>query len=258
MLTLPYDVDVAEDRRPFANWLIFCLLIAVFVFQVTDRTNPTGINVYKFFLVDWHISGLFGHMWLHGNFLHLMGNLLFLWIFGNAVCSKLGNFLYLILYISLGLVSAFACLIFGEVPAIGASGAISGAAGMFLVFFLFNKIKCVFVCFFPPLFKRFRVSIYWWIGFWVVYENILGIILWKQNVAYFGHLGGFFSGFFLAVIMVKLRLTVPDWYQQRLWDMLGLKQALEEIPQGPEEEVQKNRRVYDHAEIEEWVQQQQM
>ena len=184
------------------------------------------------------MTGLFGHMWLHGGPLHLSGNLLFLWVFGNAVCAKIGNAIYLPVYIGLGLMAAVTHLIFVGKSMIGASGAINGIVGMYLVFFPENDISCLWVLFFPFV-KRFTVSSYWMILLWFVFD-ILGAIFGGKGVAYFAHLGGFAAGFVLAVIMLKRNWVVVERYEKSLLQLLGLekKQTEEDLIWPLEQEYQ--------------------
>jgi hypothetical protein len=141
-------------------------------------------------------------MWLHAGLLHLLGNLLFLWLFGNAVCSKIGNVFYLPVYIALGLIAAASHLIFNGGAAIGASGAINGIVGMYLVFFPENSMSCFFLLFFRPIF--FSISGFWMVLFWFAFD-ILGALMGTEGVAYIAHIGGFLGGFVLAVLMLKLK-----------------------------------------------------
>ena len=99
-MVIPYRVDVPFNHRPVMNWLLVTSVIFVFFLQLSAISDPVASKrIYSFVLDGWGIRGLFGHMWLHAGFLHLIGNMIFLWIFGNAVCSKLGNILYLPVYI---------------------------------------------------------------------------------------------------------------------------------------------------------------
>jgi len=138
---IPYSVDVPFDRKPVMNWLICALVVLAFFAEIATVhhgiTADEGLQqtIGRFVLNGWRITGLLGHMWLHKGIIHLMGNLLFLWLFGNAVCSKIGNVLYAPVYIGLGLITAFSHLLFSGGRAIGASGAINGIVGMYLVFF---------------------------------------------------------------------------------------------------------------------------
>ena len=129
---IPYAVDVPFDHRPVLNWLISGALVVIFVLHIAalfgqvDRGLSTQeafqTTMGRFILDGWQLSGLFGYMWLHGGILHLAGNVIFLWLFGNAVCSKVGNLLYLPVYVGLGLAAGISHLIFSGGPVLGAKG----------------------------------------------------------------------------------------------------------------------------------------
>jgi len=112
---IPYSADVPFDRRPVMNWLICALVLILFLLQVKTTLNHsdymfitqkgTHQTIDPFVLDGWGIRGLFGYMWIHGGIFHLVGNLIFLWLFGNAVCSKVGNIRYAPIYIGLGLLA---------------------------------------------------------------------------------------------------------------------------------------------------------
>ena len=102
-------------------------------------------EIRPYILDGFALKGLFGYMWLHGGILHLLGNMLFLWIFGNAVCAKIGNLRYIPAYLGLGIVAGISHLIFTGGSSLGASGAINGIVGMFLVFFPQNEITCYWI-----------------------------------------------------------------------------------------------------------------
>ncbi len=187
-------------------------------------------KVRPFILYGWNIKGLFGHIWLHGGILHLLGNMLFLWIFGNAVCAKIGNFRYLLIYLGLGVIAGIAHLVFTGGSALGASGAIYGVVGMYLVLFPENEITCYLVLWFLliPHVKEFSVSSIWMILFWIAFD-IWGAMDGGGRVAYFAHLGGFVGGFVLTILMLKLKLVVmEERYEKSLLQLIsGRKSAAE-------------------------------
>jgi membrane associated rhomboid family serine protease len=191
-------------------------------------------KIRPFILNGWTIKGLFGHIWLHGDIIHLLGNMLFLWIFGNAVCAKIGNVRYLPIYLGLGFIAGISHLVFTGGSVLGASGAIYGIVGMYLVFFPENEITCYYA--FPSLFtaKEFCVSSIWMILFWVVFD-IWGAMKGGGGVAYFAHLGGFAAGFVLAIVMLKLKLVVMDEnYEKSLLQLIAGRKgpaAYESTPQ---------------------------
>ncbi len=266
---IPWRVDVPQDRWPVMNWLILLALIAVFALQVMDllesavrqdyptrdtrpRTSKTrarpepspqpappqpreipGITG-KLMLKGWSLKGLFGYMWLHGGLLHLLGNLLFLWVFGNAVCAKIGNLRYLFLYVLLGVTAGVVHLLISRGSVIGASGAIGGVVGMYLVLFYQNDITCVFAFWFiVPYVRVFAVSSIWMILFWMGWNVVGALIPGSSNVAYFAHLGGFGAGFGIALLLCKQGWITMEKYEKSLLQMWeerrhgGQKESLE-------------------------------
>jgi membrane associated rhomboid family serine protease len=163
---------------------------------------------FEAFLLDgWDPSSLFGHMFLHGGFLHLLGNMLFLWIFGNAVCAKVGNISFPFIYLFLGFCAAVVHLVADGSPAVGASGAINGVVGMFLVWYPLNSISCFYLWgFIPMLGTAFSISSCWMILFWLVFD-IWGAASTGGSTAYWAHIGGFAVGFALAVALLKIGLV---------------------------------------------------
>jgi membrane associated rhomboid family serine protease/DNA-directed RNA polymerase subunit RPC12/RpoP len=239
------------------NWLILLALVAVFVLQVVDfleyavqqdvqvrDTRPStprtpaqpepsaqppsprpqeipGITG-RLMLKGWSLRGLFGYMWLHGGLLHLLGNLLFLWVFGNAVCAKIGNLPYLLLYVLLGVTAGVVHLLISRGSVIGASGAIGGVVGMYLVLFYQNDITCVFAFWLiVPYVRVFAVSSIWMILFWMGWNAVGALIPGSSHVAYFAHLGGFGAGFGIALLMCRKGWITMEKYEKsllQLWE----------------------------------------
>ncbi|MBN1787429.1 MAG: rhomboid family intramembrane serine protease [Sedimentisphaerales bacterium] len=235
-MIIPLRVDVPQERWPVANWLLIGIIIAFFVWQfhqvntyhtsIEEELNTTvtqenystvSIDLFKgLVLTGWTIRGLLGYMWLHGGYIHLIGNLLFLWIFGNAVCAKIGQIPFIVIYIILGVAAGALHLLLVGTPAIGASGAINGVIGMYLIFFPTNSIECLFVLLFPGIYVRtFEVSSYAIILLWFIYD-ILGAVIGGGNIAYFAHIGGFLSGVMIAVILLKLKIITMARYEKSL------------------------------------------
>ncbi len=174
-------------------------------------------EIRPYILDGFALKGLFGYMWLHGGILHLLGNMLFLWIFGNAVCAKIGNLRYIPAYLGLGIVAGISHLVFTGGSSLGASGAINGIVGMFLVFFPQNEITCYWI--FLPYIRQFNVSSAWMILFWLAFD-ILGVILGGGGVAYFAHLGGFAGGVVLAILMLKFKMVTMERYEKSLFQVI--------------------------------------
>lgn len=215
-MIIPYAVDVPMARWPISNYLLIVSIIAAFVGQVL---LPEEV-VEGYVLTGWHWQGMLGHMWLHGGILHLVGNLLFLWVFGNAVCAKVGNIPYLLIYIAMGLISGSTHMLVSGQPVIGASGAINGIVGLYLVWYPINEISCIWLW---GLWGRsFSVSSIWMIVYWLGFD-ILGAVLGGQGVAYFAHLGGITAGFAVACLLLMLNIVKMDEVEKSLLECMGWK-----------------------------------
>ncbi len=210
-----------------ANWLIVVAAVGVFVLQIADLSQGPASSAAgaagssapgitgRLLLDGWEFSGLLGYMWLHGGLFHLLGNMWFLWIFGNAVCAKIGNLRYLLLYVFLGVAAGVTHLIFDGGAALGASGAVNGVVGMYLVLFYENSITCYWA---PILiyWRQFTVSSFWMILMWVAFD-IYGALRGGAGVAYFAHLGGFGAGFAITWVMCQKGWITMERYEKSLW-----------------------------------------
>lgn len=230
MLFIPYDVDVPQDHRPVVNWLLIAATAVVFIWQLL--VGNTEAAVRPFLLNGWsHPLGWLTHMFLHANIIHIVGNMVFLWVFGNAVCGKLGNVIYLPLYLLLGLIAAFTFMSFSKEQALGASGAINGIVGMYLVFFPLNTISCAYLFWWFLVVRAgtFSISGYWMILLWLVFD-IWGVIMGGDGIAYSAHLGGFVGGVAIAIILLKTRLVKMERDELSLLQVLRIDKR-PELPQ---------------------------
>jgi len=244
-MLIPYRVDVPMYRWPFANWAIILVTVVVSIvlmpalFHASDVSTLFGEEtwqsslIHKMVLTRECLTGLVGWLFLHGGWLHLFGNMLFLWVFGNAVCAKIGNIWFPIVYLLLGVLAGATHLAFENTPAIGASGAINGIVGMFLIWYPLNSVSCMFwILLFVPRF--FSISSIWMILLWLAFD-ILGVALGAGGVAYWAHLGGLAGGVILAVLLLKVGLVSMDRGERSLLDILG-------IPDTPRPRVATSRR----------------
>ncbi len=150
-------------------------------------------------------------MFLHANFIHLAGNMLFLWIFGNNVEDRLGHLPFLVFYLLAGVAgSALQVAIdpTSKVPSVGASGAISGVLGAYLVWF--PTARVVSLLFLGIFITLIRVPAWIFIGYWAILQAILGLtglsVVRAQDqggVAYFAHIGGFLTGLAAGLLFLR-------------------------------------------------------
>jgi membrane associated rhomboid family serine protease len=140
------------------------------------------------------------YMFLHGGFLHLIGNMLFLWVFGDNVEHAMGRLRFLIFYLACGVAGGFAHYLSmpdSNVPLIGASAAISGIVAAYLMLFPYAKVW-VLVLMRLPL----KLAARWVLGAWIVFQIFNVIVMADQQTAWWAHIGGLAAG---AVLVVFLR-----------------------------------------------------
>ncbi|MET1081402.1 MAG: rhomboid family intramembrane serine protease [Pseudomonas sp.] len=157
------------------------------------------ISSYRFGFIPakFTVQGLFGAMFLHGSFSHLLGNMVFLFIFGFALEIALGRWVYLSLYLTSGLASHLLWWVMDPVwvSGIGASGAIAGLMGMYLGVYGLRRIN--FFYWVGPFFGYFRAPALWILPVWMGKE-LYGLLLANDNTNYYAHLGGLGAGFLLV------------------------------------------------------------
>lgn len=180
-------LDFAESQRFIFQW-------GAIPYQITH-----GEVLHVAPLIPLPLT-LFSSMFLHGGFLHLFGNMLYLWIFGNNIEDTLGHFRFFLFYLVCGLFAA-AVQIFSApdltVPMIGASGAIAGILGAYLLLFPGARVLTLF--FIIIFVKLIRIPAIIILGFWF-FIQLLGVGTATSNIAFFAHIGGFLAG----LILVKL------------------------------------------------------
>ena len=226
MFFLPVNVDVPMERLPWMNWLMMLLIILAYAAQQAwpewswqfilgaDGMHQIGSGSFSFMFETIHIDespwSWIGHMFMHADLLHLIGNLAFMWVFGNATCAKLGNLWYAPLWIMAGL--------FFDGGLIGASGAIMGVVGFYAAFYVRNDVTILWCVFFR--FGTFAISSCWVILFYFgldVYNAVRGA---SDGVAHIAHVGGLLFGFGVAIsLLARGRLTANRW-ERTLLDML--------------------------------------
>jgi membrane associated rhomboid family serine protease len=168
------------------------------------------------------ILGMFTSMFLHGGWLHILGNMLYLWIFGNNVEDRMGRIPFLLFYLVGGITAALTQVVISphsEVPLVGASGAIAAALGAYIVLFPGARIlSLVFLGFFYQLLEVPALVI---LGFWFVLQLIsgaaaLGATTATGGVAFFAHIGGFVLG---VAVGLLLRVVGAGTVRGRPWSV---------------------------------------
>lgn len=196
-----------SGRVPYVNYCLIAVNIAVFLAYWTTLSGPTLDGfLYTWGLVpDQVMTGrggvtLISHMFLHGGWLHLLGNMLFLWIFGDNMEDELGHLRYLGFYLLCGL-GAGALQIaqepYSDAPMVGASGAIAGVLGGYLLLFPKARVDVLFI--FVVFFRVFSIQAWIVLGVWFGLQLFNGMGATEDGVAYFAHIGGFIVGVVLTL-----------------------------------------------------------
>ncbi|MGZ4292184.1 MAG: rhomboid family intramembrane serine protease [Gaiellaceae bacterium] len=166
-------------------------------------------------------EGIFTGMFMHASWFHILGNMLFLWIFGNNVEDALGHVWYFLWYLAAGVVAmavqtvvtlAFTGEQGASIPNIGASGAIAGVLGAYFV--LFPRARVLTLIFVGLIFIR-EIPAVWFLGIWILLQALTGglSLLHPQSgggVAFFAHIGGFAFGLVTGLILVRRQRQPPD------------------------------------------------
>jgi membrane associated rhomboid family serine protease len=185
-----------------------------------DAALPGALNPRRF-----APSQLVTHLFVHGDIVHLLANMLFLFCFGNAVNAKLGHLTFLALYFACGAFAGLAWLLLGSgVPVIGASGAISGITGAFLVLYPLNEIS-----YYDELSLRWfgdawRFSSYWFILAYMTLD-LIGTLGRFGGVAYLCHLAGECLGFGVTVGLVLAGVVRSGRGETNLLEAMGFAVA---------------------------------
>ncbi|MEK7449189.1 MAG: rhomboid family intramembrane serine protease [Planctomycetota bacterium] len=212
MLILPIG-DINPRRTvPYVNYLLIAVNTAVFILLGFQENYDLIVSRYGLTPAQIKPLTFITSMFLHGSIFHLVGNMLFLWICGDNVEDRLGHLGFLLLYLTAGLVAGGAHILMISpaekmIPCIGASGAISGIMGAYLVLFPGSRIKFWYFFFFYFFIRTgtFMLTSFWAIGFWFAEQLLLTFISsayqMPSGVAYWAHIGGFVFAFIIVLLI---------------------------------------------------------
>ena len=213
-------------RVPIVTRLLLFANIAIWLYIVSlSRTPGAAEAFYDRYAFDWGrftaaIAGgritietfvpLFSHMFLHGGWLHIIGNMLYLWVFGDNVEDRLGGARYLALYLLSGIVAAVGQGLVSPAPMVGASGAIAGVLGAYLVLFPTARVRTlIFLGIFISVIQLPALVV---IGFFIVIQVFEGIAELRidahpaaAGIAYYAHIFGFIAGILLLFLFRRGR-----------------------------------------------------
>ncbi len=223
---LPIQDEIRAHRFPFVNYSLIALNIIVFILELMAGPN-LETALYEIALIPANVTAgfdlgdlkaIFTSMFLHAGLSHLLGNMLYLWIFGDNVEDRIGHFWYLVFYLAGGVVAAFAHVALNPnsvIPTVGASGAIAAVLGAYLI--LFPQVK---VLTFVPIGFFLRLTLLpasLLLGFWFVLQLFNGLLTLgladMGGTAFWAHIGGFVFGVLIGWLCNKKSLgrKVSSW-----------------------------------------------
>jgi membrane associated rhomboid family serine protease len=217
---IPLKDNIPSYKKPIINYFIILVNTLVFIYQYFFLHSQTDIQefIYTYGFVPYRFLTEFSTYWytiltsmfLHGGFLHFLGNMWFLYIFGDNVEDKFGHIKFLLIYLLCGILASFIQFVFSPtstLPMIGASGAISGVLGSYFIFFPTAGVLTL-----VPFGIFTRIVVFpavIFLGFWFIFQLLSGtqtfalqVVLGREigGIAYWAHIGGFLTGLITAII----------------------------------------------------------
>ena len=231
------DLDIQRRSIPFVTGALIVTSVLVFAYQFTLDEFETFLFTYRFGAIPAELLGdsnlaqtyvvvgqslrpvdvkspipnwatIFTSMFMHGGFLHLGGNMLYLWTFGKSIEDRYGHFAFAGLYVVSGVIAAVSQSLVDTdsmVPMVGASGAVAGILGAYIVFYPLSRINTLI---FMGLIFTIRVPAVVLLGFWAALQSFNGLAslgpeVASGGVAYLAHLGGFAFGLVVTLIVLS-------------------------------------------------------
>ena len=243
------DPDVHRRTTPYVNIGLIALNALVFAYELLFLSGlARDVFFYEFGLIPLELARgvdftpvlvddrgrilatvtspitawgtVFTSMFIHGGILHFAGNMVFLWVFGDNIEDRMGHVKYLLFYLGAGIAAAWtqvAINMDSQIPTIGASGAIAGVLGAYLLMFPYSRITTLVIFYFITAVRVPAVLV---LGFWAFLQLFNGVgslgAMQSGGVAYWAHLGGFAAGV-LAVALYRLIRREPVWPRRRRW-----------------------------------------
>ena len=223
---IPLKDDNPTSGKPIVTYCLIGLCVVIFLMQIGTQSYQTGKLFYSYGLIPSVLMGhdelpidlysvtpvltIFTSMFMHGGFMHLIGNMLYMWIFADNIEDNLGPAKFLIFYLLSGVGAAMTQVLMdtsSQIPMVGASGAIGGVLGAYLINHPNAKVLVLIPFgFFSQLIKIRALYV---LGFWFILQFISS----GGGVAYAAHIGGFVSGMVLILFFNKKnKIAKRPWH----------------------------------------------
>jgi len=210
---LPIGTDRSLKRPTLTNHVLIGVCVVVFLAQMltaSDRDFASWVHSAMLRPKDFVWWNLISYQFLHGGLMHLLGNMLFLWVFGPNIEDRVGRLGHAGLFLIGGTAAGALHMSFDPTPVLGASGSIAAITGAYMVFFPRTHIKVLWLFFFIGVMS---IPSVWFIGF-AIARDLFGLGLGGGNsgVAHLAHLGGYAFGFSVAMVMLATKVVPREPY----------------------------------------------
>jgi membrane associated rhomboid family serine protease len=221
---LPYHIEIDEidtevTQRPVATYALIGLTVVLFGLcqSLPGKDILRLFHQFGFIPEEPSFVTVLTYMFLHAGWLHIVGNMYFLWLYGRALEIALGSLKFLALYLSAGIAAvfvhdAFVPPVLADIPCIGASGALSGILGGFLAFLPGVHVECALLLGFSPIIIRTKAVFV--LGVWIILQLLEQWVGKDQNtstVAYGAHIGGFLFGYAVIGLLRVAQKAADEW-----------------------------------------------
>jgi membrane associated rhomboid family serine protease len=210
---IPLRALLFRKSTPAMTLMIIAVNVFCFLFELAQPAYLQNRFIAHYALVPdrLHVIALLTSMFLHGGWLHLLGNMWFLWVFGSHVEDAMGSLKFLVFYLLCGVVSAVVQLMLNlgsPIPTLGASGAIAGIMGAFLI--LYPRVRVVTLIFIIFFITTFELPAAFMLVYWFAIQLLSGLASFSSftdagGIAWFAHVGGFIAGILLLRIFLGNR-----------------------------------------------------
>lgn len=224
----PIADDNPTHKPPIVTWFLIAACVGIYVWQASLPDSAVETVFLTYGAIPANIFGtttgvvlpfpsevtLVSSQFLHGGLMHLGGNMLYLYIFGDNVEAAMGHMRFLAFYVAAGVMAALTHAALAQtsgIPMIGASGAISGVLGAYLLLYPYARVRILFLPLPIPFFKVFAVPAIIVLGVWFAIQFVSAAYSSTEGggVAFWAHVGGFIAG--VVLLPVFKRRSVPYW-----------------------------------------------
>jgi len=235
----PLRDDNPTTITPIVTWALIAINAMIFLYQVSLGPRDLRLFVYQYGAIPSVVTGeqrlpanvavippilsMVTNVFLHGGWMHLIGNMWYLWIFGNNLEEAMGRLRFILFYLLCGILASITHILFNmnsSIPSIGASGAISGVLGGYLM--LYPRARVLTLIYLGFFVRLVQIPAAFMLGFWFVLQVLSGSMAGNQQgggIAFWAHIGGFVAGILLVGLFKKKEVRFFHAVRgQREWD----------------------------------------